>query len=533
MPDTNPAQLIVTASQVSVDVPSRRITGLIAPWDVVGYTSAGATRFARGSIAMPTDPRRVKLLIQHGHDLAAVGLGHSFETTPAGVIASFDIPAGPAGDDALALAANGLRDGLSVGVLIDAHTRDGDVINVSSARVYEVSLVTIPAFDDARVLDVAAQRERPTTMPDNEPTEPAASATPAAAPIVTAGVSPSTPPVETRVAPAVAAQLEPQARAINPTPPQRPMTLQAAASRAAQYLREGGEPGNLQAALLDLLPSDDAGLGFFRPAWLGELWKASLVQRPLIDSITNRVLTSTLVQGFQWDTKWSIDPYTGNKTPVPSNKASTKPLQTTPVRWGGALDIDRIYIDLGDGSIVQDLFAQGADAYKRQTEAWAQTQLLADATPIDSTSASDFMIKASTDLMSIGAQMSFMLLAPDLYGELAALTDADVPFWFRNGVSIGSLTSPGASVNGFRVAVGLNLPAGTALAGDSRAATYFEAGAVPIEVTAVSLANGGYDIGAFGYSALLVNDPSAILKSAVAAAPAVASPAPSTSKVAA
>src|SRR5690606_16303258 len=82
--------------------------------------------------------------------------------------ATFHVPpnangANPERDQALADAANGVRDGFSVGVDITAHEFDDDgTLIVNAGHIREVSLCAVPALDDARVTSVAASSPTPT-----------------------------------------------------------------------------------------------------------------------------------------------------------------------------------------------------------------------------------------------------------------------------------------------------------------------------------------------------------------------------------
>jgi hypothetical protein len=77
-------------------------------------------------------------------------------------------------------------------------------------------------------------------------------------------------------------------------------------------------------------------------------------------------------------------------------------------------------------------------------------------------------------------------------------------------------------VSGLRFFVDPSLPAGHVLGGDRNAATYYEAVPAPLRVQAVNIPNGGIDIAVFGYQAVLVNDPRAIVDVTVTALPLVA-----------
>ncbi len=155
-----PGMVLAAPEGVTVDTAARTITGLAVPYGKPGRTSLGLLSFSRGSLKW-SDPKRVKLLVEHDQRADVVGYARDIAESDAGLVITFYVPEGEAGDRALASAANGLRDGLSVGVEPDARTlaamrrANGDPVAASGA-LRETSLVAVPAFDDARVSSVAA-----------------------------------------------------------------------------------------------------------------------------------------------------------------------------------------------------------------------------------------------------------------------------------------------------------------------------------------------------------------------------------------
>ena len=140
----------------AADTERRVVSGLIAPYDEIGSTSAGKVMFARGSItyAEATD---IKLLMQHQQD-KPVGRALSFSDSTEGVYGSFKLSSSTRGQDALVLAQENLVSGLSVGVDVTASKPMGDYLLVTAAVLKEVSLVESAAFSSASVTDIAAAR---------------------------------------------------------------------------------------------------------------------------------------------------------------------------------------------------------------------------------------------------------------------------------------------------------------------------------------------------------------------------------------
>ena len=141
----------------AADNRKRTISGTIVTWGERGNTSAGATVFEKGSIDFS---KPVKLLLEHDRT-RPIGKLMDITADDAGIEATFKIAGTIAGDDSLLEAAEGLRDGFSVGVMVDDWKNKDGVMSIKAAKLIEVSLVTDPAIDSARVADVAAT-ETPT-----------------------------------------------------------------------------------------------------------------------------------------------------------------------------------------------------------------------------------------------------------------------------------------------------------------------------------------------------------------------------------
>ena len=138
----------------SADSESRTITGRVVTWNETGSTSAGLTMFKPESIAT----KNVKLLLEHDRT-RPIGKVLSMTATEQGIDATFKIAETTAGNDALVESATGLRDGFSVGVKVNAHDFVDGVLVVAKGSLDEVSLVSEPAIDSARVSSVAASQD--------------------------------------------------------------------------------------------------------------------------------------------------------------------------------------------------------------------------------------------------------------------------------------------------------------------------------------------------------------------------------------
>lgn len=161
-------RLEFSTSITAADEKTRTIIGQIVPFGVSGSTSLGPVIFQEGSLHIGDN---VKVLLEHDNR-RPVGKLVSTSANPAGIMGEMKISNTSAGSDVLVEAADGLRDGISVGANIIEHTVKGSTIIVHSAELVEVSLVTSPAFDAARVTQVAASADDETeTIEEIEMTE--------------------------------------------------------------------------------------------------------------------------------------------------------------------------------------------------------------------------------------------------------------------------------------------------------------------------------------------------------------------------
>ena len=165
-------QVIHFSSGLIANVEERLISGKIVPAGTgeVGNTSAGKVVFEKGAIALPEDPKTVKLLNQHD-SRQPLGKATQFTEQEDGIYASFKVSRSNRGSEALILAEEGLQSGLSVGVEVIKSKQKGNVMFVSAAKLLEVSLVTEPAFKSAQVLDVAAEETPEVVEEEITPTE--------------------------------------------------------------------------------------------------------------------------------------------------------------------------------------------------------------------------------------------------------------------------------------------------------------------------------------------------------------------------
>ena len=161
-------KLTFNADNIQADEGRRLISGKILPFEnEIGLTNVGKVKFKAGSVQWD-DPKKVKFLLEHDGS-KPLGRAQSIMAEDDALYATFKVSATTRGNDAPIEASEELRSGLSVGVEVLDSRQVGNVLEILSARLEEVSLVSNPAFKSAEVLEVAAsESEEVEQLTENE-----------------------------------------------------------------------------------------------------------------------------------------------------------------------------------------------------------------------------------------------------------------------------------------------------------------------------------------------------------------------------
>jgi HK97 family phage major capsid protein len=163
-------KITLQASEIQADEGRRLISGKILPFEnEIGFTNVGKVKFKAGSVQWD-DPKKVKFLLEHDSK-KPLGRAQAITADDGALYATFKVSATSRGNDALIEASEELRSGLSVGVEVLDSRQVGSVLEVLSARLEEVSLVSNPAFKSAEVLEVAASESEEVEQPTNNESE--------------------------------------------------------------------------------------------------------------------------------------------------------------------------------------------------------------------------------------------------------------------------------------------------------------------------------------------------------------------------
>jgi HK97 family phage prohead protease len=495
----------------AADSKKRTLTGRIVSWDEQGSTSAGLTVFEKNSIDFS---KPIKLLLEHDRT-RPIGKMIDVTADENGIEATFKVAATIAGDDSLLEAAEGLRDGFSVGVKINEWKNEEGVLRIKSSSLQEVSLVTEPAIDTARVSEISAS-ETPenseataeeTTTKENKVSE------------ITSEAPIATEAVEATQAPVVTAQY------MAYTKPRVDTNVTAGQYAAAQIraIQGDSDARDLVAQLQIATVSENTGM--VPPNYLRDVIGVIDSSRPFIDSIERAPLPASGMKIFtpKLGTQATValtaegDEYSSTDTTVTFQEDSI-------VKFAGAGVINQELLDRSDPSFLDLYIRELAASYAQKTDAYASN--IAAQNSGSSTGTTIYKGIADGIADSYGV-MRFtpnkLLVAPsgghdnvDFANLLGAVDENKRPLFAAAAPqNAGGLVTQG-STNG--TIAGLDLVVDPNYTGDnanqklglvypSAAMRFHESGT--FEIRANIVANGRVEIGLYGYVAVVNRYPTA------------------------
>ena len=473
--------LTFSAAIEAADTQRRVIAGQIVPWGEVGNTSAGKVIFERGSIQVP-NVSKIKLLAQHQQTASGViGRAQSIKETPTGMDGVFKVSASSDGENFLIKASEGILDGLSVGVdVIRAAERKDGVLIVKAAILKEVSLVETPAFDAARVIEVAAQEDDAAEMAIEQIEDEQIAKISEAVAILeqTQKIEKALEQTET--------ETESEAQVDNTTPAateasqeaSRP-TIQAAAPYVSTTVRHGitsagkwiehelkAATGNKEsaewiAAAKDLTAATDS-IGTTNPAfnpiqYLNNFVSNTNFGRSTIDAVTKGALPSSgmtinipsLVTSAGGGSSTAPTVATTGEDVAPSSTGMTSAYETVSVqKFAGSQVITLELLERSDPVFFDQLAIQLKRAYDKATDAYMVATLTSQgtqATVSAGTTAADFQAFIATETAAAYSGSSYfaqnLAVSPQWWSKLQSYADT-------TGRPIYTLASPQFNAGG-------------------------------------------------------------------------------------
>ncbi|CAB4186386.1 Prohead protease [uncultured Caudovirales phage] len=503
----------------AADTKTRTLTGRIVTWGEEGFTSAGKTVFAKDSI---TIPKNVKLLLEHDRT-RPIGKLTSYEVTDSGIEASFRIAGTIAGDDSLLEAAEGLRDGFSVGIKLNEWENVDGAMVISSSQMIETSLVTDPAIDSARVTEVAATETEVSESNDSDvKTE--------GDDLVSETVSES---VTTEAVEAAKSEVTVSASApVMYSSPRVNLNVTAGQVAKAQLAASRGDADarDLIAALQVATVAENTGM--VPPNYLRDVIGIIDSSRPFIDSIERAALPASGMKIFtpKLGAQATVA-LTAEGAEFSSTDTAVTFQEDTVVKFAGDGRLDVELVDRSDPSFLDLYIRELAASYAQKTDAYA-AQIAAEAA-VGSSSSTIYKAIA----LGIAESFGVMRMTPnrllvantggedgiDFSGLLGAVDSTGRPLFAaaapQNANGLISQGSTAGTVAGLNLVVdpnytGDNANAKHALVYPSNAMRFHESAQIQLRTAVV--ANGQLDIGLYGYVAVVNRYPAAFRKLNVA-----------------
>ena len=504
--------LYIEATSIECSEERREISGKIVPLGTgeIGHTNLGAYTFAANSIEI-ADPSKIKLLSQH--DLKKpIGRMTAAETREDGIYATFKLSRSSGGNDALIMAQEGLVTGLSIGaeILASKPSKDGHTV-VSSARLKEVSLVTVPAFASSEILEIAAEEVIPVEENPQTESETAVENTP-----------------ETVAAPVEAAAVEaarPTVTAMYYTNPRLNLNITAGEYAKAQLNASRGDADarELMAALQVATVAENTGM--VPPTYLKDVIGIIDSSRPFIDSIERAALPASGMKIFtpKLGTQAAVA-LTAEGAEFASTDTTVTFQEDDVVKFAGAGKLDLELVDRSDPSFLDLYLRELAASYAQKTDQYA-AKIAADGSS-DSSSTTIYKAIAKSIADSYGVMRQTpnnLLVAPsggnddvDYAGLLGAVDGSNRPLFAaaapQNAAGLITQGSTNGTVAGLNLVVDPNYTGGTSaikvgLVYPTMAMRFHESGTLQIRANVV--ANGQLEIGIYGYVAVVNRYPAA------------------------
>jgi HK97 family phage prohead protease len=508
-----------TAVPVTLDAAAgedapRTITGIAVPWDTVATVSGGEkVMFKRGAFDLNAKPAR----LLENHDGRPIGIVTELVDLDNGLGFSATFARSKAADDVVELIQMSAYDSVSVGAVPKKFKFDKNgVMIVSSASLQELSVVSVPAFADAIIEQIAASEPDPEEV-EEEATEP----------------QPDTSLQEETMSQET--QVEASAPDAIPTSP-----IFASAKKdfimpsAAEYISAafvGGDQWRamsegIRAAAPNVLTSDIPGvlpLPIVQP-----VYNNFIGRRPVIDAIGAKAMP----QGGKVFIRPEVTTHTSMAVQSAENAALQQGTfvvtdnQVTKGSYGGFVTLSEQSIDWSQPEIIGLVLDDMGRIYANATDNVAADNLVAGASVTSNFTAasetdasywSSWIAGAATTILSgsNGNLPTHIFVSPDFWGTLLSLSDSSKrPLFPQIGPmnAFGNLQpgQPNGVAFGLSVVVDRNFAANTLIVGDASGYEIFEQqkGALSIDVPSTM----SRTIAFRGYLATLMIDASKFVK---------------------
>jgi len=464
--------------------PSRTITGIAAPYNVVATVSDG-TEIMLSPGALPVDGPNPKLFVGHSAE-KVIGTVIAREDTPDGMLFQAKIAKTVLGEESLQLALENVYDQVSVGISpLEFSYNEAGVMLIEKAAWTELSLVSHGAFGaGATITEVAASSSTKTEELCNTKTEDPTTET----------ELPEEPEVSEPTAPEVieaSAQklfAQPKRQFAMPTPAEYLAAMHAGGDtfqnvNAAYKEAVRSQQTALQAAAGDVLTTDTPGL--LPVPVLGPLFQDLNFVRPVVSAFGARAMPNTPSKTFIRPT---ITTHTSAATQTEGSAVSATTMviasnTVTKTTVAGQVTLTMQDMDFTDPSSMNLILNDLAGEYLIKTDDIAADALVAGKTASGSTwtvtadnptSLINALYDAAREITEDSNYFpTHLCVSPDVWEKLGSQLDGSkrpILGYTTNGVigqnsigRVGGLQYTGMDVMGLQLVVDNNFASGTML----------------------------------------------------------------------
>jgi len=494
---------------------SMTFTGLAVPWGVVIQLADGAKEsFTRGSIPEITPDAPLPLLWSHDARSMPVGVITRGTDAEEGYVIDCRLSDTTTGREAYSLLKDGALKGLSIGFQpVKSSVRNGIEVR-TSVLLKEVSLCNFPAYGSAQVIEV---RDENSELSDTNNEDRSQKGT-------TMEIEDTLTEIRSEVAD-LGRQI-----ALNAAPaPKVSPVLTRSFGEAVKGLIAGTETAENFNRAVDSVLADTATP---TDTWISKAIQIVTNRRPIMSTVNRAGLPATgqtitypvftgvtgtvAVQALEGDALGVI------KVDVTTATAAIK-------TYGAYSNLSRQSIERSDVNFVNLTLQAQMVAYAKATSGAVATAIAAAVGVVPATiltanltsagAWTDMALGASVVESASGLSPTVMVVSLADFRVLAGIVDADGrPVFSLTGNNVntwGSVDLKGvkALIGGFMPVIPVaELAAGTAYVYDPMAVTWYESAGTPVKLTDQTITNLTSQFAVYGYGAVAVNDPSAIVK---------------------
>lgn len=500
----------------SVDVETRTVRGILVPWNElssISSTKNKPVKFPPGGIRVPRDVSVVGLNRHHDRYDPFGRAVEADNTHERGLYTVLRIADTEEGDQWLADYEAGQTDLVRLSPELRDIIRDADG-ETATATLTGAALVDAGAFASAGLFAIDPEKETTTTEDASATTETAEES----APQEEEETVPEAQIPNGLPAPAPVADVEKKETGEFAGISRRQyfrmlddiMGRRASAETRALVARSiPGEAGMFALNDVDYDGTDGLGAKMTPAQWIGEVETLEYV--PVwSDLFPQETLTSLSLGGWKWGVKPKGGTWAGNKAAIPSNAPTVVPVTDTATRWAGGHDIAREHRDFG----TPGFFESYNGAMREDYELWkdttiVRTELLAGATDIEADDPTGLTIGAgwsalidgAATIVAAGLVPTFANVELSLWKSMMKVPSSDTLGYLEAALNLESGT-----LSGFRFRPVTGITTGHIIVGSRSAAAVYQLPGSPIKAEAQNIANGGIDLGLFGYSGFLIKN---------------------------